>query len=56
MHIRVSAPSSMLCQALWMEGGWGKAKNIIPVTTHPRRIHVLADGALECFGRMELST
>ena len=29
-----------------MELGWSKAKNIIPVTAHPCRIHVLVDGVL----------
>ena len=29
-----------------MEPGWSNAKNIIPVTAHPCRILLLADGAL----------
>ena len=40
------APPSMLCPSLWMEPGWSNAKNIIPVTAHPCRILLLADGAL----------
>ena len=46
MHIHVFAPPSMLCPSLWMEPGWSNAKNIIPVTAHPCRILLLADGAL----------
>ena len=46
MHIHVFAPPSMLCRAFGWSLDGATQTNIIPVTAHPCRILLLADGAL----------